>query len=45
MKEEFEAKLREEREAHAKELQSLKDQFSLMLAAKESEIAALRAKI
>jgi len=44
VKEEFEAKLREEREAHAKELQSLKDQFSLMLAAKESEIAALRAK-
>ena len=36
VKEEFEAKLREEREAHAKELQSLKDQFSLMLAAKES---------
>ena len=32
VKEEFEAKLREEREAHSKEMQSLKDQFALMLA-------------
>ena len=44
MKEEFEAQLREEREAHAKEMQSLKDQFALMLAAKDNEIAALKAK-
>jgi len=44
VKEEFEAKLREEREAHSKEMQSLKDQFALMLAAKENEIAALKAK-
>ena len=29
VKEEFEAKLREEREAHSKEMQSLKDQFAL----------------
>ena len=35
VKEEFEAKLREEREAHSKEMQSLKDQFALMLAAKD----------
>ena len=40
VKEEFEAKLREEREAHSKEMQSLKDQFALMLAAKDNEIAA-----
>ena len=44
VKEEFEAKMREEREAHAKEMQSLKDQFALMLAAKDNEIAALKAK-
>ena len=44
VKEEFEAKLREEREAHSKEMQSLKDQFALMLAAKDNEIAALKAK-
>ena len=44
VKEEFEAKLREEREAHAKEMQSLKDQFALMLAAKDNEIAALKAR-
>ena len=44
VKEEFEAQLREEREAHAKEMQSLKDQFALMLAAKDNEIAALKAK-
>ena len=35
---------REEREAHSKEMQSLKDQFALMLAAKDNEIAALKAK-
>ena len=40
----FEAKLREEREAHSKEMQSLKDQFALMLAAKDNEIAALKAR-
>ena len=44
VKEEFEAKLREEREVHSREMQSLKDQFALMLAAKDSEIAALKAK-
>ena len=44
VKEEFEAKLREEREAHSKEMQSLKDQFALMLAAKDNEIATLKAK-
>ena len=44
VKEEFEAKLREEREAHSKEMQSLKDQFAMMLAAKDNEIAALKAK-
>ena len=44
VKEEFEAKMREEREAHAKEMQSLKDQFALMLAAKDNEIAALKAR-
>ncbi|WP_288278153.1 hypothetical protein [uncultured Prevotella sp.] len=44
VKEEFEAKLREEREAHSKEMQSLKDQFALMLAAKDNEIAALKAR-
>ena len=44
VKEEFEAKLREEREAHSKEMQSMKDQFALMLAAKDNEIAALKAK-
>lgn len=44
VKEEFEAQLREEREAHAKEMQSLKDQFALMLAAKDNEIAALKAR-
>jgi len=31
VKEEFEAKMREEREAHAKEMQSLKDQFSQLM--------------
>jgi|GEM_PF-3945128 len=35
VKEEFEAKLSQEREAHSKEMQSLKDQFALMLAAKD----------
>ena len=44
VKEEFEAKLREEREAHAKELQALKDFFALQIAAKDNEIAALKAK-
>ena len=44
VKEEFEAKLREEREAHSKEMQSLKDQFALMLAAKDNEIAVLKAR-
>ena len=44
VKAEFEAKLREEREAHSKEMQSLKDQFALMLAAKDNEIAALKAR-
>ena len=44
VKEEFEAKLREEREADSKEMQSLKDQFALMLAAKDNEIAALKAR-
>lgn len=44
VKEEFEAQLREERETHAKEMQSLKDQFALMLAAKDNEIAALKAR-
>ena len=44
VKEEFEAKMREEREAHSKEMQSLKDQFALMLAAKDNEIAALKAR-
>ena len=44
VREEFEEKLREEREAHAKELQALKDFFALQLAAKDNEIAALKAK-
>ena len=44
VKEEFEIKLREEREAHAKEMQALKDFFALQLAAKDNEIAALKAK-
>ena len=44
VKEEFETKLREEREAHAKEIQALKDFFALQLAAKDNEIAALKAK-
>ena len=44
VREEFEAKLREEREAHEKAIQSLKDQFAIMLAAKDNEIAALKAK-
>ena len=44
VREEFEAKLREERDAHEKAIQSLKDQFAIMLAAKDNEIAALKAK-
>ena len=44
VKEEFETKLREEREAHEKAMQSLKDQFALLLAAKDNEIAVLKAK-
>jgi len=44
VREEFEEKLREEREAHSKELQALKDFFALQLAAKDNEIAALKAK-
>lgn len=44
VREEFEAKLREERNAHEKAIQSLKDQFAIMLAAKDNEIAALKAK-
>ena len=44
VREEFEAKLREERAAHEKAIQSLKDQFAIMLAAKDNEIAALKAK-
>ncbi len=44
VREEFEAKLREERDAHEKSIQSLKDQFAIMLAAKDNEIAALKFK-
>ena len=44
VREEFESKLREEREAHAREMQELKDWASLQLAAKDNEIAALKAK-
>ena len=44
VRDEFEAKLREEREAHAKDMQALKDYFALQLAAKDNEIAALKAK-
>lgn len=44
VREEFESKLREEREVHAREVQSMKDQFAVMLAAKDNEIARLRAK-
>ena len=44
VREEFEAKLREKDAAHAKELQELKDWFSLQLAAKDNEIAVLKAK-
>ena len=44
VREEFEAKLREERDAHEKSIQSLKDQFAIMLAAKDNEIAALKSK-
>ena len=44
VREEFETKLREERDAHEKAILSLKDQFAIMLAAKDNEIAALKAK-
>ena len=44
VREEFESKLREERDAHEKVIQSLKDHFAIMLAAKDNEIAALKAK-
>lgn len=44
VREEFESKLREEREVHAREVQSMKDQFAVMLAAKDNEIARLRAR-
>ena len=44
VREEFEARLRDEREIHAKEMQDLKDFFALQLAAKDNEIAALKAK-
>ena len=44
VREEFEEKLRVQEEKHAKELQELKDLFALQLAAKDNEIAALRAQ-
>ena len=44
VKKEFEEKLRVQEECHAKEMQALKDFFALQLAAKENEIAALKAK-
>ena len=44
VREEFEEKLRVQEEKHAKELQELKDFFALQLAAKDNEIAALRAQ-
>lgn len=44
VREEFESKLREEREVHAREVQSMKDQFAVILAAKDNEIARLRAR-
>ena len=44
VREEFEEKLRVQEEKHAKELQDLKDFFALQLAAKDNEIAALRAQ-
>ena len=42
--EEFEEKLRVQKENHSKEIQALKDFFALQLAAKDDEIAALKAK-
>ena len=44
VREEFESKLREGREAHAREMQELKEWAALQLAAKDNEIAALKAK-
>ena len=44
VKEEFEEKLRLQEEMHAKDLHALKDFFALQLAAKDNEIAALKAK-
>ena len=44
VREEFEARLRDERAAHEKEMQALKDFFTVQLAAKDNEIAALKAK-
>ena len=44
VREEFEEKLRVQDENHTKEMQALKDFFALQLAAKDNEIAALRAK-
>ena len=44
VRDEFEAKLREKDAAHAKELQDLKGWFALQLAAKDNEIAVLKAK-
>ena len=44
VKEEFEEKLRIQEENHTKEIQALKDFFALQLAAKDNEIAALKAK-
>ena len=44
VREEFEEKIRVQEETHAKEMQDLKDFFALQLAAKDNEIAALKAK-
>ena len=44
VKEEFEEKLRVQEANHAREMQAIKDFFATQLAAKDSEIAALKAK-
>ena len=44
VREEFEEKIRVQKETHDKEMQDLKDFFALQLAAKDNEIAALKAK-
>ena len=44
VREEFEARLREEREAHAREIRELKEWAAMQIAARDNEIAALKAR-